>query len=520
MNQTRWAALMMIIGAALVRLAYIACFSPFDLAPDEAHYWDWSRRLDWCYYSKGPLVAWLIRASTLVFGDTVFAVRIPAVICGSLLLLGMHTLTRLVYACDRLALGVVVAALTLPVVSAGSTLMTIDAPFLAAWMWALVFAYRAVFCSSPWSWLGAGLCIAIGLLAKHTMVLFVPSFALFLLATPKRVLLRRPGFWVMTVTGAVGALPILSWNAANDWVTFRHAQGHAGFSIDSMRLAGPLTYIAGQFALLLGFWFLVWICAMWRFRPSCETRAEERFLWWMSLPAFLFFALFAFKNGGGEPNWPLPAYLAGLVLGARWLQCAREHELAWYRIGIRVGAVTTVAVGCVATLALHEPIAMQPILLRLAGPATPDRPMPIRGLDPTARLRGWRYLAAEVDRMRAELRVQGIEPVIATERWTQASELAFYCAGHPDVCCLGICFGDRRSQYDLWRPNPIADPMHFRGGTFVFVGASARELRGAFASVEPPRTVQYQENGHLVAEWTIIVAHGFRGFAARDPAKY
>ena len=36
---------------------------PLDLAGDEAHYWDWSRRLDLSYYSKGPLVALIIRAS-------------------------------------------------------------------------------------------------------------------------------------------------------------------------------------------------------------------------------------------------------------------------------------------------------------------------------------------------------------------------------------------------------------------------------------------------------------------------
>jgi hypothetical protein len=26
----------------------------WPLASDEAHYWEWSRRLDWSYYSKAP----------------------------------------------------------------------------------------------------------------------------------------------------------------------------------------------------------------------------------------------------------------------------------------------------------------------------------------------------------------------------------------------------------------------------------------------------------------------------------
>src|SRR6516162_4147232 len=51
----------LILGSAALHLAYLAHDCPLDLAPDEAHYWDWSRHLDWSYYSKGPLVAYLIR---------------------------------------------------------------------------------------------------------------------------------------------------------------------------------------------------------------------------------------------------------------------------------------------------------------------------------------------------------------------------------------------------------------------------------------------------------------------------
>src|SRR6266542_3237328 len=135
----RCAALAMIAIAASLRLLYLANFCPLDLSPDEAYYWDWSRHLDWSYHSKGPLVAWLIRLSCELFGDTMFSVRVPAVVCGSLLLAGLYVLTLQVYRSDKLAFAVVALALTVPIVAAGSLLMTIDAPFACAWMWALVF---------------------------------------------------------------------------------------------------------------------------------------------------------------------------------------------------------------------------------------------------------------------------------------------------------------------------------------------------------------------------------------------
>src|SRR5262245_30331507 len=83
---------LLICAAAVARLVYLASPAALDLAPDEAHYWDWSRHLDWSYYSKGPLVAWLIRAgcelagawSQQLVGSEMLAVRLPAVLCGGL----------------------------------------------------------------------------------------------------------------------------------------------------------------------------------------------------------------------------------------------------------------------------------------------------------------------------------------------------------------------------------------------------------------------------------------------------
>src|SRR5687767_1626857 len=161
----RLLAALLILGAAVARLAYLASPAALDLAPDEAHYWDWSRHLDWSYYSKGPLVAWLIRAScwllgpwsASVAGSEMLAVRMPAVVCGSLLLAGLYLLTVQTLRSDRAALTLVLVALTMPLVAAGSTLMTIDAPYTCLWMWALVATHHALFGQSQWPWPVAGL---------------------------------------------------------------------------------------------------------------------------------------------------------------------------------------------------------------------------------------------------------------------------------------------------------------------------------------------------------------------------
>src|SRR6266511_5194686 len=133
----RGAAIGLILLAAVLRFLYLALDCPLDLSPDEAHYWDWSRHLDWSYYSKGPLVAYLIRAGCWLagswaqnhYGSETLAVRLPAVASGLLLLVSLYILTLQVYRSDRLAFAVVACAMTIPVFALGASLMTIDAPY-------------------------------------------------------------------------------------------------------------------------------------------------------------------------------------------------------------------------------------------------------------------------------------------------------------------------------------------------------------------------------------------------------
>ena len=69
-----------LVGVAAItalRLLWLA-LQPADLFPDEAQYWVWSQQLALGYYSKPPLVAWLIAATTRLFGDSEFAVRLSA----------------------------------------------------------------------------------------------------------------------------------------------------------------------------------------------------------------------------------------------------------------------------------------------------------------------------------------------------------------------------------------------------------------------------------------------------------
>ncbi|HET6573227.1 MAG TPA: glycosyltransferase family 39 protein [Fimbriiglobus sp.] len=490
---------------AVTNVLYLLVACPLDLAPDEAHYWDWSRRLDWSYYSKGPLVAWLIRASCAVLGDTMPAVRLPAVLCNALLLLALHRLTTRAFRSDRLALAAVALALTVPPLAAPAVLMTIDGPYLCCWAWACVFAQRR-------AWAAAGLVAAAGVLAKYTMLLFPVCVGLYLLTDRRRRgLLARPGYWVLCGLTALGLVPIAVWNAAHDWVSARHVAALAGADGGFDPLALP-HFLAGQFGLLIGYWFLAWAAAVWHFRPWNRNDPRTAFLWWMSVPVFAVFLLAAVKSKG-EANWPAAAYVPGAVLAVAWVvrqvsdPDPRHRRLACFFLA------AAVPLGVVVTLAARYAGLVRPLYAEAVPAPTAGNPVPIRKLDLTSRLHGWRSLAAVVDGLREQVRAEeGREPVLAAMTWTIPGELAFYCRGHPTAYTFGPALADRHSQYDLWRPNPLADAQVFRGRTFVYVGDITPELQQAFDRAEPPVEVIASDGGTPVADWRVRVLRGFRGF--------
>lgn len=523
------AAISLLLLIVALRMTYLCQVENISLASDEAHYWDWSRHLDWCYYSKGPLVGWLIRASCYLWGaDVMPAVRLPAVVCNAFMLLGIYLLVFRIFQNARLAILALAVALTLPFIHVGGLLMTIDAPYACAWTWAVYVAHCILFAplspggrgvggegtrqhsvSQNLLWFTMGLIVAIGVLAKHNMALFVPSLGLFLLLSPAhRHELLRPGFWLMALTGAViGGGPILWWNAQHDWVTFLHVGTQAtgaSTATSGIRWLGPLEFFGTQAALLMGLWFVLMVmgfvtCGARLYRAKDNTEArynrvpqlkQQLFLTCMALPMLLICLVFSFKVRI-EPNWTVTAYITGLIL-AGWMLWERWSSPRWRRTTYAV-----MGLGVGLSMMIHFSSLLYPVHAMIMPAVSP------RKWDPTCRLKGWDTLASEVNKLREQ---QKVEPILFGSTWSYTGALAFHLPGQPTVYCLGPVTGSRYSQYDFWRPNPLHDPADFAGKDAIIVGELSPQVREAFEKIEPTRRVQAREQGLVVAEWNVTVA--------------
>ena len=435
LHRTLW-----LVGGLLLWRSLYAYVVPLDLIADEAYYWDWSRRLAWCYYSKPPMVAWIINAATHLGGHSPWIVRMPAVVLGTTGLLFIYALGSRIYGSKAGFWAAAATAMT-PGNSTMSLIMTIDAPFMFCWSGALYAFWRFLEqCNHRFLWAVATIfALGLGMLSKQTMLAFFPLAGLFLLLNPdhRGELLRSP-VWLTALGALMFLTPIVWWNMHQGWVTLQHTSEHFRAVLFSVatRLLTFAEYLAGQGGVISPITgFLTATMAFSGLIMFKSINKPDRYLVCFSAIPLMGVLILSLVQRV-EPNWPGPFYASGIVLLAGWAtgQTNFARRLAplrrWFLPGVCVGAIF-----CLVLYAL--PYALP--LLDLSGAR----------VDLTVRLRGWHQLAQEIDAQLASFPRPKPSIIIAVTGRGPASELAFYMENKPHVFPYNET-GIVRSQYDVW----------------------------------------------------------------------
>ena len=267
-----------IAGLILLRLIAAAVL---PLSADEAYYWLWSKHLAAGYYDHPPLIAFLIRAGTMLFGDSAFGVRVVPVLLSA-------AASWFVWRSGG-ALAALLFNLTL-MVTVEMMAATPDAPLIAAsaaFLWAMTKLDE-----DPRWWLAVGAAGGIALLSKYT------GFFLGLGALAWMIFVARR--WFLSPWPYLGALlalaifaPNLWWNATHHWMTFAFQFGRVGAGHFTLRYL--LEFLGAQ--LLLASPFIL-IAALF---------TRDRLLIALMLPAILYFAVHSLHDRV-QGNWPCFLY--------------------------------------------------------------------------------------------------------------------------------------------------------------------------------------------------------------------
>ncbi len=357
-----------LLGVLLITAARVVllAFDRTDLFVDEAQYWLWGQELAFGYYSKPPMIGWVIRAFTEVGGDAPFWVRLPAPL--------FHAATALILgniaahlAGGRAALLVALGYGTLPMVAVGSLLISTDTimfPFLAA---ALAGYLRVLDRREAKIALLTGVALGLAFLSKYAAIYYVICAVLAAAALPS----SRPGWrssGLILAAFLITISPNIVWNVVNGFTTVSHTLDNADWVRDpaaraGLNLAGLAEFLASQFIVFGPVLFGALLIAGLRWR---QLEAGTKMLVLFALPIVVLVCGQALLSKA-YANWAASAYLAGTLVAIPCLVGRRFWLTLSFMFNGTLCLILPLAATVADTLTLGRD---QPLLERYLGRAS------------------------------------------------------------------------------------------------------------------------------------------------------
>ncbi len=422
----------LLVGGLAVLLALRVAalyFNRTDLFFDEAQYWFWSLEPDFGYYSKPPLIAWIIGLFTGVCGVSEFCIRLPSPFLHTATALGVFLIGRQLYDTRTGVLSALVFA-TLPAVSLSSELISTDVPLLVFWAIAL-FALAKMFETQDW-WpaLLLGVAFGAGLNAKYAMAWFIVCLVVYLAMTPQRrsLALDKRLYAALAIGGAM-IVPNILWNLNHKFATLSHTADNAKWGGALVHPNKALEFFVSQFGVFGPILFGALLVICWRAMRQKLPEAD-RLLLAFSVPVIAAIIVQAFLSRA-HANWAAVAYVAATVLVTATM--IRDLAWTWFRasIGIHIAVLLLIMVG-----------------MAVAGLV----PLP-GGVAPFGRTLGWEAAADATQSQLQAARAKG-EPyraVLSDDR-PMTAELLYYMRGEPTPVYAWKDKPRPRDHFELVRP--------------------------------------------------------------------
>ncbi|RZK42520.1 MAG: glycosyltransferase family 39 protein [Pedobacter sp.] len=492
-----------IIGFALIK---IGIASILGLGNDEVYYWTYALKLEWNYFDHPPMVAWLIRATTLdLLIHNELAVRIGAIIASSICSLLIFRI-GLFLANDRVAwYSVILYSFSFYCSIIAGTFILPDSPQMVFWIWAIYLFLKITRASNKgrettylWIWFGiaCGLCM---LCKVHGLYLWISAILFIVFKQPK--LLAQKGLYFAAFISLVLFSPVIIWNIEHNFITYSYHSGRvsilqAKFNYLSFirELGGALFYNNPVIVVLT--WFAV--CSRFRKKTFLQRR-EIQVLLFFGLP--LIFTLLALSTVRDTlPHWSGPGYACLILLAAVKLE-QLKNVIAKRWISAAVVFFLLVVISTLIIINFYPgSLSKEKTELSLG-----------KG-DPTLDLYGWPKTAEIVDSIcnrNPQLKI------MVVDKWFPAAHLDFYVAERTSLTTYGVGETFNIHQYALTNENKrklVADEDALYITTSnLFDEKAFEKLKTYFKSTAPPIIIPILRNGKACKNILVFKLRSFKG---------
>lgn len=370
-------AFLVVLLITIFRLIWLWVVN-IPLYADEAQYWYWSLEPAFGYYSKPPVIAWVISLSTKFLGDSEFAIRFFAPILHGFTSVVIYFLALKIFPSGRTAFWSSITYLTLPSIFLSSLIISTDVPLLLITSLSLYLFYCIQDSRKFLPWIVLGFICGIGLLTKYHFAIFAFAAFIYLWSTEKLAThLRNPALYIGIITAFLVFLPNLIWNYQNHFVSLQHTSELAGFgSLWQLPLARIAKFFGDQFIVFGPILLVYFLCLFPAFKKS-RLNQETKFLLSFGMSFLAVIGVVCILNKS-HANWTAPAYLPLLILVVHYMI---QRSSKWLRINFAMQLI-------LGGLFLLAPIAIESLDFKYTK------------FDIFKRMRGYDQLAVELDEVR------------------------------------------------------------------------------------------------------------------------
>jgi len=393
-----WSDTAVLIYPALVKLLlHFLTNSQYGYFRDELYYLDCGEHLDWGYVDQTPLIAVIAKATRVLLGESLFALRFFPAVAGALLVLLTGLIARELGGNRFAQMLAALCVLIAPSYLFMHTILTMNAFEPLFWMLCAYLTILIVKNRHSRLWLLLGLVAGIGLMNKHSMLFFGFALVVGLLLTPCRRMFLSPWIWLGGLVALAIFLPNVIWQIRHDFPTLELLRN---VETSKNYLASPFEFIVGQIVLMHPATFPIWLAGLYFYLIS-EQGKPYRALGWTYMVLLVVFIVLHGKIYYLAPAYPM-LFAAGGVAVENFVTLP-------HRLWLKPATISILLVSGIVTAPLALPVLPVETFIRYAdflgvreGVKTENHRM---GRLPQhyADMFGWEQMAATVARVYAGL---------------------------------------------------------------------------------------------------------------------
>jgi hypothetical protein len=290
-------------------ILHFAFNSYYGYFRDELYFIACSEHLAFGYPDHAPLVAFTTKLSRVLFGESLFAIRLFSALAGAAKVFLTGLLVKEFGGKGFAVFLACLCVLCVPVYFAIDNLLSMNSFEPVFWTACVYFAVLAVKRENPRYWIWFGVFAGIGLMNKHSMVFFGLAFVVGLLLTPARKVFLNKWIWIAGAIAFLIFLPNIIWQFQNDFATIELLQNvqKSGKNV----VMSPPAFVFSQIFMLLPTTAPIWIAGIWYFLAD-KNGKRFRFLGICYLILLALMIFFKAKDYYLAPIYPM-LFAAGAI---------------------------------------------------------------------------------------------------------------------------------------------------------------------------------------------------------------